>query len=220
MGWSVHEAESSEAAARLMSQACAVANVRKDQLTLHADNGGPMKGATMLATLQKLGVMPSFSRPGVSDDNPFSEALFRTLKYVPWYPSQAFETVEAARSWVERFVRWYNGEHLHSGIAYVTPNARHKGEDKAQLQKRRAVYERARARHPERWSGPTRTWECVGEVSLNARKPRKSRHCDASREALTGARESPHSNKLPHRPLVGSRALETSLSRRKEISFG
>ena len=220
MGWSVHEAESSEAAARLMSQACAVANVRKDQLTLHADNGGPMKGATMLATLQKLGVMPSFSRPGVSDDNPFSEALFRTLKYVPWYPSQAFETVEAARSWVERFVRWYNGEHLHSGIAYVTPNARHKGEDKAQLQKRRAVYERARARHPERWSGPTRTWECVGEVSLNARKPRKSRHCAASREALTGARESSHSNKLPHRPSVGSRPLETSLSRRKEFSFG
>lgn len=128
---------------------------------------------------------------GLPDELPVAPVLWKRNRH-PWvrvivvtHPSQAFETVEAARSWVERFVRWYNGEHLHSGIAYVTPNARHKGEDKAQLQKRRAVYERARARHPERWSGPTRTWECVGEVSLNARKPRKFRHCAASREALT-----------------------------------
>ena len=136
-------------------------------IVLHADNGGPMKGSTMLLTLEKLGVMPSFSRPSVSNDNPFSEALFRTLKYVPSYPRKPFEGIGQARAWVAQFVHWYNQEHRHSGIRYVTPNQRHAGEDVAILRRRRALYEEARRHRPERWSQGTRNWDHVTEVTLN-----------------------------------------------------
>lgn len=127
---------------------------------------GPMKGATMLATLERLGVMPSFSRPRVSDDNPFSEAIFRTLKYVPEYP-RVFESIEHARQWVNAFVQWYNNGHLHSGIGYVTPSSRHDGEDIAILTKRRETYAAARRRRPDRWSRTTRVWSRPDEVFLN-----------------------------------------------------
>ena len=116
VGWQVHDQESSAAASALLTEACQVEGVARDQLVLHADNGAPMKGATLLATLQVLGVMPSFSRPSVSDDNPFSEALFRTLKYRPCFPDGPFASLEAAREWVAAFVAWYNSEHRHSGI--------------------------------------------------------------------------------------------------------
>ncbi len=89
-----------------------------------------MKGATMLATLQKLGVVPSFSRPSVSDDNPYSESLFRTLKYTPAYPSKPFDDLVSVRKWVHEFVQWYNEEHRHSLIQYVTPSERHDEKEK------------------------------------------------------------------------------------------
>jgi hypothetical protein len=126
-----------------------------------------MKGATMLATLQRLGIVPSFSRPRVSDDNPFVESLFRTLKYCPEYPSQGFACVEVARTWVARFVRWYNEQHQHSGIGYVTPADRHDGRDHAVLAARRALYQRARHRRPERWSSHARPWKRPVVVTLN-----------------------------------------------------
>lgn len=163
----VHSVEDSEHAAELIMQACVSENIDRDQLALHSDNGSPMKGATLLATLQQLGVMPSFSRPRVSDDNPYSEALFRTAKYRPEYPSGPFASLEAARDWVRWFVDWYNHEHLHSGIRFVTPAQRHAGDDVDILAKRRAVYEAARARHPERWSTSTRDWSRVEVVRLN-----------------------------------------------------
>ena len=125
----------------------------------------------MLATLQKLGVVPSFSRPSVSNDNPYSEALFRTLKYTPAYPEGPFEEVAAARTWVAIFVPWYNEQHLPSAICFVTPGQRHRGEEVALLQQRRAVYEAAKARQPCRWSGAMRNWQPVGSVSLNPGKP-------------------------------------------------
>lgn len=87
----------------------------------------------MLATLQKLGVMPSFSQPSVSDDNPNSESLFRTLRYTPAYPKMPFGHIDEARKWVQVFVTWYNTEHRHSGIQFVTPLQRHKGEDRTVL---------------------------------------------------------------------------------------
>ena len=173
MGWAVHPTESSDHAAVLLARACEVAGVKPGTLVIHSDNGGPMRGATLLATLQKLGVMPSYSRPRVSDDNPFSEALFRTLKYVPWYSGKPFENADGASRWVEGFVRWYNREHLHSGISFVTPDARHQELDAAQLENRRAVYQAARERHPSRWSRHTRRWEREAEVSINVRHPRK-----------------------------------------------
>src|SRR5476651_937491 len=135
-----------------MDRTCLEQGILKAQLTLHADNGGPMKGATMLATLQNLGVAPSFSRPSVSDDNPFSESLFKTLKYRPSFPEGAFAGIEEAREWVRRFVEWYNTEHLHSGIKFVTPASRHQGEDIIILEKRIIVYEMAQQKNPLRWS--------------------------------------------------------------------
>lgn len=170
VGWEVHENESSEHAAKLVQKTCLAEGIGDSDLVLHSDNGGPMKGATMLATLQRLGVIPSFSRPSVSDDNPYSESLFRTLKYSPAYPGKPFESIEAARKWVYEFVTWYNNHHRHSGIRYVTPNQRHQGEDIDLLEKRKALYEEAKERNPARWSGETRNWEPVIQVWLNPPK--------------------------------------------------
>lgn len=166
----VHVEESAEYAAARLSEACREHGVERGALTLHSDNGGPMKGVTMLATMQTLGVVPSFSRPSVSDDNPFSEALFRTMKYVPSYPRKPFASVDAAWAWVERFVAWYNDEHRHSAIGFVTPAERHRGEDVAVLQARRGVYEQARCRRPERWARGIRKWDAPAVVALNPRE--------------------------------------------------
>ena len=175
LGWAVQEEESSELAAALVERIRLDAgDIDLRGWVLHSDNGGPMKGATMLATLQRLGVVPSFSRPGVSDDNPFSEALFRTLKYCPRYPSASFASLEDARAWVAQFVDWYNTEHQHSGIGYVTPAARHTGDDIAILAARRAVYQRARRRNPARWAGDTRKWERPPTVTLNPENRRSA----------------------------------------------
>ena len=167
VGWRVDEEESMDHAAELIRRICWKEGIEPGTVTLHSDNGGPMKGSTMLATLEKLGVVPSFSRPRVSDDNPYSEALFRTLKYRPDYPSGPFKHMEEARAWVEAFVEWYNHRHLHSSIQFVTPADRHAGRDGEILAGRKAVYEAARAKYPERWSGSTRDWTPVTEVVLN-----------------------------------------------------
>jgi transposase InsO family protein len=183
VGWEVHENESADHASVLIRKACLAEGVHHDGLVLHADNGGPMKGATMLATLQRLGVVPSFSRPSVSDDNPYSESLFRTLKYTPAYPNKPFESIEAARQWVHRFVQWYNNEHRHSAIRYVTPDQRHRGADRELLKQREAVYEAARQRNPARWSGTTRNWNPVTEVWLNPPKENQADREENSKAA-------------------------------------
>lgn len=167
VGWQIYETESSEQAAEVMRDICERENIAPGQVVLHSDNGSPMKGATMLATLQALGVMPSFSRPAVSNDNPYSESLFKTMKYRPSYPRRAFESLQAARQWVTLFVQWYNHEHRHSAIRFVTPGERHAGLDAVLLSKRVEVYEAAKARHPERWSGATRNWQPIKAVYLN-----------------------------------------------------
>ena len=167
VGCAVHDTESATHAAALFRTTCRAADVDPRGIVLHADNGGPMKGATMLATLEHLGVLASFSRPGVSNDNAYSESLFRTLKYRPGYPRQPFADLAAARAWVGAFVRWYNTQHLHSAIRFVTPEDRHSGRDHALLATRCTVYARAQQRHPERWSGATRNWEPVQAVRLN-----------------------------------------------------
>jgi transposase InsO family protein len=170
MGFEVHEEESMESAAALVRTTCATARVDPRGLVLHSDNGGPMRGSTMLATLQHLGIVASFSRPSVSDDNPYIESLFRTLKYRPGYPHKPFESVEQARAWVTAFVAWYNAEHRHSGIRFVTPDERHDGREHVVLANRVRVYERARRRNPDRWSGPTRNWTSVATVFLNPKR--------------------------------------------------
>lgn len=170
VGWQVYDVESSELAGEVMRDICVRENIAPNQVVLHSDNGSPMKGATMLATLQALGVMPSFSRPSVSNDNPYSESLFKTMKYRPVYPQQVFETLLTARQWVGTFVHWYNEEHRHSAIGFVTPAQRHAGLDAALLEKRVEVYETAKEKHPERWSGTTRNWQPIRVVHLNPEK--------------------------------------------------
>jgi transposase InsO family protein len=170
VGWEIYHSESAEYASALIADATRRHKVGRDELTLHSDNGGPMKGATMLATLQKLGVVPSFSRPKVSDDNPFSESLFKTLKYRPSYPDGAFANIEEARLWVERFVVWYNYEHCHSEINFVTPISKHLGDDFEILQERARLYETARLKNPQRWSKKIRNWDQIIEVHLNPTK--------------------------------------------------
>ena len=170
VGWQVYDQESSEWAAEILHDIAQREGIERDQVALHSDNGGPMKGATMLATLQALGIMPSFSRPAVSNDNPYSESLFKTLKYRPEYPAQPFSSITEARQWVAGFADWNNHEHRHSAIQFVTPAQRHAGLDTAILVNRKAVYEAAKARHPERWSRETRNWDPVLEVYLNPDK--------------------------------------------------
>ena len=167
VGWQVYDCESSAFAAGLMTDICQREQIQLNQVTLHSDNGSPMKGATLLVTLQKLGIMPTYSRPSISNDNPYSEAIFKTLKYSSSYPDKPFSDLGAARKWVASFVSWYNEEHCHSAIRFVTPAQRHDGSDIEILRKRKNIYLQAKKRNPSRWSGNTRNWNRVQEVSLN-----------------------------------------------------
>lgn len=171
VAWTVESEESQDLAVDMIERATREERVPENALVLHADNGGPMKGSTMVATLQRLGIIPSFSRPSVSDDNAYAEALFRTLKYRPGYPRKPFESIEAARTWVANFVRWYNEEHRHSAIRYVTPCERHEGRDASILMARDSLYKTNRELNPGRWSGHTRDWSPVGDVVLNRIHP-------------------------------------------------
>ncbi len=167
VGWEVHDRQSAELAAELVQRTVWRERGSTRPLVLHADNGSSMKGATMKTTFERLGVMASYSRPCVSNDNPFSGALFRTCKYRPNWPTQGFATKAEAQDWVRQFARWYNGEHLHSGIRFLTPNMRHSGQEGDILNKRSPLYENARAANPARWSGTTRNWQPSGPVWLN-----------------------------------------------------
>jgi putative transposase len=174
VGWTVEECESAELAAALAKRLCRENGVSPQTLVLHSDNGAAMRGNTMLATLRRLGVVPSFSRPHVSNDNPYSESLFRTMKHGPSYPRLPFADLAAASAWVTRFVDWYNTKHRHSAIRYVTPDERHFGREHAVLARRREVYARARRKHPERWTGRTRDWTPIHDVTLNPDRAAKA----------------------------------------------
>jgi transposase InsO family protein len=163
----VHESESDEHAERFFSEVCAAEVLRPYQLVLHADNGAVMKGAMLKATLDRLGVRMTHSRPNVSDDNPYVESLFGTMKGRVEYPKRPFTSLANAQAWVDAFVRWYNEEHRHSALNWVTPMARHTGEELDLLRRRKETYERARARHPERWSRGIRDCAPAPAVVLN-----------------------------------------------------
>jgi putative transposase len=172
VGWEVQATESGEQAATLLRRTALSEAIQtwRAPLVLHADNGSPMKSATLLATLQWLGVTPSHSRPRVSNDNAYAESVFRTCKYRPEYPGEGFATLDEARAWVLRFVAWYNTEHRHSGLNFVTPEQRHTAQAQDIMKQRIAVYEAARARHPQRWSGAIRNWSLPASVWLNPEK--------------------------------------------------
>lgn len=174
VGWEVWDDETGEKAVMLVKKAVLREGCSDELKVLHADNGAIQKSSTLRVKLEDLGVEASYSRPRVSDDNPYSESLFRTCKYRPDFPVKGFETLSEARQWVYMFVRWYNYIHLHSGIQFVTPADKHDGKDKEILDKRVEIYEKAKAENPARWTGRTRCWEPVSMVKLNPPKAVKS----------------------------------------------
>lgn len=158
--------ESAQHAAELIERAVLREQIAGQPLVIHQDNGSPMKGSTFVAKLDELGIQRSYSRPSVSDDNPYAESLFRTCKYRPEFPG-AFASLDEARAWMLKFVRWYNHEHKHRNLKFVSPTERHRGADRAIFAQRTAVYERARSSNPARWSGAVRDWSLPNEVWLN-----------------------------------------------------
>ena len=175
VGWQIHDVESSAYAADLIEDIVRREKIDKNQLVIHSDNGSPMKGATLRAKMIDLEITPSYSRPRVSNDNPYSESLFKTVKYHYSFPEDPFASLKDARAWVEGFVSWYNDEHQHSAIKFVTPNQRHVGLDKAILANRKKVIEQAKMEFPERWNGrKTRNLTPVEVVYLNPSKEEKN----------------------------------------------
>jgi putative transposase len=169
VGFEVHPTDSADHAAHLAKRTALAEGLHAMTVkpVLHGDNGASLKATTVLAMLYWLGIKPSYSRPRVSDDNAFAEALFRTAKYRPEFPAKGFADLDIARQWARHFVHWYNHEHRHSGIGYVTPAQRHAGQDGALLASRHELYQQARHANPRRWSGETRDWAPVGAVTLN-----------------------------------------------------
>ena len=169
VGSEVHDSDHCDHAVHLVRRTALAEGIAAlaSKPVLHGDNGSTLKATTVLAMLNWLGVKPSYSRPRVSDDNAYAESLFRTAKYRPEFPARGFADLAQARAWGAAFVRWYNVEHRHSGIRYVSPAQRHAGEDHAILAARHTVYQQARELHPARWSGGTRNWSPAGAVTLN-----------------------------------------------------
>ncbi len=169
VGWEVHADDHSDHAAHLVRRTALAEGIAAlgEKPVLHGDNGSTLKATTVLAMLHWLGVKPSYSRPRVSDDNAFVESLFRNAKYRPEFPAKGFTDLDQARIWATNFVQWYNHDHRHSGIRYISPAQRHTGDDQAILAARHALYLRAKEQNPARWSGATRNWNPVGPVTLN-----------------------------------------------------
>lgn len=167
VGYEVYKSETGDLAAQLFDRTVLAEGCRGKGVVLHADNGAPQRSSTLRVKLDQLGLRTSYSRPRVSNDNAYSEALFRTTKYRHDFPEDGFKTIEDARVWVLGFVRWYNTEHRHSAIRFVTPSQRHEGKDREILDNRKALYKQAKERNPDRWSGETRNWDRPGEVWLN-----------------------------------------------------
>lgn len=169
VGFEVHDCDDADHAAHLVKRTALAEGLHAmaEKPVLHGDNGATLKATTVLAMLHWLGVKPSYSRPRVSDDNAYVESLFRTAKYRPEFPSKGFADLANARCWAARFVHWYNHEHRHSGIQYVSPAQRHAGQDTSILAARHVLYSEAQDRHPRRWSRGTRNWTPVRAVTLN-----------------------------------------------------
>ena len=167
VGAEVYPEETGELASELIQRAVMAEGCCKKPLVLHSDNGAPMKSSTLLAKLYELGITPSRGRPRVSNDNPYSESLFRTLKYCPQWPNKGFADIDEARLWVAEFIGWYNNEHRHSRISFVTPSQRHQGKDEAILKNRIHVYTKAKETNPLRWSRGIRKWAYIKGVELH-----------------------------------------------------
>lgn len=169
--WEIYETESGELASELLRRGVFAEGCAATLQVLHADNGAIQRSSTLKATMEWLGIDPSYSRPRVSNDNAYPESLFKTAKYRPSYPVDGFDTIEKAREWCKEFVHWYNEEHKHSGIKFVTPSQRHSGKDVQILAQRHELYIKARPENLSRRSGETRNWQRPETVILNPDKP-------------------------------------------------
>jgi putative transposase len=164
-GWLIAECESATLAKQLIAESCVKQRIEPDQLTLHADRGSAMRSKTVAHLLADLGVTKTHSRPYVSNDNPYSESQFKTMKYRPDFPER-FGSIQDARAWARPFFRWYNHEHHHSGLGLLTPVTVHYGQAQTVIEQRRKVLLAAYAAHPERFvrgepkppSLPTEVW--------------------------------------------------------------
>ena len=150
VGWMIAHRESAKLAKTLIGKSCANQNIEQGQLTLHADRGTSMKSKPVALLLSDMGVTKTHSRPQVSNDNPFSESQFKTMKYRPEFPKR-FGSIEDARSFCRTFFDWYNNEHRHSGIAMLTPATVHYGRENQVIKQRQAVLVKAFEKHPERF---------------------------------------------------------------------
>jgi transposase InsO family protein len=188
VGFEVHDSDSADHAVALLKRAALAEGLHgrppEQRPVLHGDNGdngATLKATTVLAMLHWLKIRPSYSRPRVSDDNAFAESLFRTAKYRPEFPaSGGFKDLQAARQWASAFVHWYNHDHRHSGIRFVSPAQRHAGQDRKILAARDALYRQARQANPKRWSGKTRDWSPIGAVTLNPQREGVAAALDAA----------------------------------------
>ena len=150
VGWLVAEQESAKLAETLIAEACAKQGIQPGQLTLHSDRGSPMKSKLVTQLLVDLGIIKSHSRPHVSDDNPYSEAHFKTLKYRPDYPNR-FADLRHARQWGRSVFFWYNNQHYHTALGLLTPASVHYGQAEVILAQRQQVLQAAYAAHPDRF---------------------------------------------------------------------
>jgi putative transposase len=172
VGFEVHESDSSDHAVDLLRRTALAEGIHAlpQRPVLHGDNGATLKATTVLAMMHWLRITPSYSRPRVSDDNAFVESLFRTAKYRPQFPASGFASLEDARRWASDFASWYNHDHRHSGIRFVSPAQRHAGQDRDILARRHTLYLNARATNPRRWARHTRNWQPIAAVTLNPEK--------------------------------------------------
>jgi transposase InsO family protein len=171
VGWMIAEFESSELAKQLVAETARKQGIEPGTLTIHADNGKPMKGKPLRQLLIELGINQSHSRPHTSDDNPFSEAQFKTMKYKSDYPNR-FESMDAAREWARTFFYWYNDEHYHSGLNLLTPASVHYGEADEIREQRQQVMSSAFEAHPTRFSkGQPKVHGAPAAVYINPPPP-------------------------------------------------
>jgi putative transposase len=194
VGWMIAERESAALAEALILQTCLRQGIQRGQLTIHADRGSAMTSKPVALLLADLGVTKTHSRPHVSNDNPYSESQFKTLKYRPDYPSR-FGSQQDARAWANRFFDWYNREHHHTGLALLTPANVHFHRTQAVLQKRQAVLHAAYARTPERFvkgapvpmQVPQAVWINPPKPANNPRNENENSHCKSAVPVSFGA---------------------------------
>lgn len=218
VGFEVHDADAAEHAAHLVRRTALAEGVHAmaARPVLHGDS---LKATTVLAMLAWLGIAPSYSRPRVGDDNADAEALFRTAKYRPEFPGAGFADLDGARHWAAEFVRWYNHEHRHSAIRYVTPAERHAGQDGALLAARHALYEAARESNPRRWSGRTRDWTPIGAVTLNPERDSVVQ-MTLSQNQLSGSTDEPAFPPRPAHPSAMARSGGDGVELRSRSTAG